>query len=91
MRRLFAPEKGRDLGFEPGIGRLAEKMLKKNIFRRDRNIGLQLEDEMPIRALRGQQRLRRPGNRRFDFVELAVRRGGTFRDAVHIFHPGRPL
>ena len=90
MRRLFAPEKSRDLGFEPGIGRFAEKMLKKNIFRRDRNIRLQLEDEMPILALRGQQRLRCPGNCRFDFGEGRVRRGGTFRYAIHVFHPGRP-
>jgi hypothetical protein len=54
LRRLFAPEIGRDLGFEPGIGRLAKKMLKKDIFRWDRNIRLQLEDEMPVLALRVQ-------------------------------------
>ena len=48
MCRLLAADKGRDLGFEPRIGRLAEIMLKKNIFGRDRNIGFQFEDEMPI-------------------------------------------
>ncbi len=88
MRRLLAPKKGRDLGFEPGIGRLAEKMLKKNIFRRNRNIGLELEDEMPIFALRGQQRLACPGNRRFDLRKLRVRRDSIFRYAIHIFHLG---
>ena len=78
MRRLFAPEISGDLGFEPGIGRLAEIMLKENIFRRNRNIRLQLEDEMPILALRVQQRLRCPGNRRFDVGEGRDRLGGAF-------------
>ncbi|TPV99644.1 MAG: hypothetical protein USCAAHI_00918 [Beijerinckiaceae bacterium] len=96
VRRLLAPNIRRDLGFEPSTDRFAEKMLKKNIFRRDRNIGFQLEDEMPIRSLHGHQRLRRPGNRRLDlrklsdFGELRVR-GSTLGDAVHIIHPGRPF
>jgi hypothetical protein len=58
MRGLLAPQIACELGFEPGIGWLAEKMLEKNIFRRDRNIRLELKDEMSVLALLGQKRLR---------------------------------
>ena len=53
--RLAAAQIGRDPGFERCVDRLAEIVAQQDIFRRDRRVGLQLEDPVPIRLLaRGQ-------------------------------------
>ena len=90
VRCLLAPDKGGDLGFEQGIGWLSEKMPEQNVFGRDRNIGFQFEDKMPIGALDVQQRLPRARDRRVDAGEFAIRRGWRLRDTVDLFHQAAP-
>ena len=55
VRGLQASQIACDLRFEGRIG-LAEKMLEDDVLGRDRGIGFQLEDPMPVRALLPEQR-----------------------------------
>src|SRR5205085_12007458 len=51
QRTLRPPQIDRDLAFQPGVDRLAEKMTQQDVFARDGGVGLELEAPLAIRAL----------------------------------------
>ncbi len=54
--RLNAAEIARDLGLEDSVDRLGQVMTHQDIFGGDRRIGLELENEMAVGALKCQKR-----------------------------------
>ena len=57
MRRLNAAQIDGDFLLQRGVDRLAEIMAQQHIFGRDGGVRFQLEQKMPVGALRRQQRL----------------------------------
>ncbi len=74
MRALDAAQIDADLAFQLEVRRLGEVVHHQHVFGRDRGVGLELVDPVPVRLLFGQDGISRSADVFFQRIELVQRR-----------------